>query len=152
MLPPEYHDWMVAQGYPLPPAGALAAAPGTAAQPVGAASSLRRPGAPLQLTSPAPVATYQVHPRLPAGQQRLVVSGLTADGQPWRRLRLVVDGSVLLEGADVARLETWWPLALGSHEIWLEGEQADGAETVRSAPAAITVEEFQMERLALEAP
>jgi penicillin-binding protein 1C len=154
VLPPEYYDWMAAQGYPLPPSEALAAVATPAADEGRqfAAASLRRPNAPLQLVSPAPVATYQMHPRLPAGQQRLAVSGITADGRPWQRLRLVVDGAVLLEGENAARLETWWPLTLGSHEIWLEGELRTGAATVRSAPAAITVEEFQIERLALEAP
>jgi penicillin-binding protein 1C len=163
VLPPEYYDWMVAQGYPVPPAVALtmggapatdeaADAAGDDGHRVAAAASLRRPGAPLQLVSPAPVAAYQVHPRLPAGQQRLAVSGITGDGRPWHRLRLVVDGAVLSEGADVARLETWWPLTLGRHEIWLEGEETESAATVRSTPAAITVEEFRIERLVLEAP
>ena len=66
---------------------------------VGAASGLRRPGAPLQLGEPRACGDL---PGAPAAARRPAAPGdaaaSPADGQPWRRLRLMVDGTVLRGG------------------------------------------------------
>jgi penicillin-binding protein 1C len=142
LLGPEYHDWMLSQGIALAPAGAGAAvadaAPGST-RPTSAAST---PPAPLQLASPVSYTAYQVHPGLPGASQQLEAVGYTADGRAWSSLRLVVNGSVIAEGANVARLRALWPMALGPYAFWLEGEREPGGETVRSQPAQISVDPF----------
>ena len=69
-------------------------------------------------------------------------AGYTADGRRWHSLRLVVDGEVLAEEANAARLSVWWPLTLGRHSVWLEGERSAGSATVRSNLAQVSVDPF----------
>jgi penicillin-binding protein 1C len=128
-LPPEYHDWMVSQGIPLPP-------PMPAAQ---ASASDASPAAALILAAPADLAEYQLHPGRPLASQRIDVHGYAGDGRAWASLRLVVDGQVLAAGEERASLRAWWPLEPGEHRLWLEGEEVASGETVRSAAARVTV-------------
>jgi membrane peptidoglycan carboxypeptidase len=51
-----------------------------------------QPRTPLRLIQPDAFAAYQLHPGLPAANQRLRVEGIVADGGQWAELRLVVDG------------------------------------------------------------
>jgi membrane carboxypeptidase/penicillin-binding protein PbpC len=161
LLPPEYHDWMVSRGIAIAPLGAPVAAhsglttPGTAsstgAQLAGAATGPRgaAPG-PLQLAGPASYTAYQLHPGLPPESQQLEAVGYTTDGTAWHSLRLVVNGHVLAEAANRARLQAWWPMTLGAHAIWLEGEREAGGETQRSSAAQINVDPFTVEAVTLQ--
>ena len=137
MLPPAYHDWMVSQSIALAPAQDGAQAP---------AHDVARPNAapagPLVLTAPASFANFQMHPGSPAASQQLEVAGFTSDGSAWHSLRLVLDEAVIATGSDAARLRTLWPMSLGQHRFWLEGEQTPGGATQRSNIAQITVNEY----------
>lgn len=138
LLPPEYHDWMITQDVALaPPAAAAAALAGTDAASAGRAANL-----PLRLTSPASYTDYQLHPGLEQASQQLEAAGYTAGGRAWHSLRLVVDGQVLAESANAARLSAWWPMTVGAHTLWLEGEPVAGGETVRSNVAQVNVDPF----------
>jgi hypothetical protein len=160
LLGPEYHDWMVGQGIPIAPIAAPGEAlPGTlpetlpgampaAASALPAAASAPPPA--LRLASPASYTAYQLHPGLAAASQKLEVAGYTHAGEPWHHLRLVVDGQVLAEAAAGARLRAWWPMTLGPHAIWLEGERTPGGPTTRSAPAQINVEPFTADAVTMQ--
>lgn len=139
LLPPEYHDWMVNQRIAIAPPG-MAEGEGIVAGSTDGAAA--HDNLPLRLTSPASFTAYQIHPGVPAGSQRLEATGYTADGRPWHSLRLVVDGRVLAEQEKASRLNAWWPITLGAHSVWLEGEQAAGGETIRSNVAQINVNPF----------
>ncbi len=138
-LGPEYADWMEAQGIPrMPPPAQEASQP--------AQERLALVGSPpsgqgaLVLSAPIHRSAYALHPGLPSERQRIPVSGFTGDGRPWARLRLVVDGQVLLEAQEVDRLSGWWVLSPGQHRFWLEGEPRVGEPTVRSETALVVVE------------
>jgi membrane carboxypeptidase/penicillin-binding protein PbpC len=134
-LPPAYHDWMITQGIAIAPAAEMAAN----AQDESVASQVNLP---LRLTSPASYTDYQLHPGVEQQSQRLEAAGYTTDGRPWHSLRLVVDGQVLAEQSNAARLSAWWPMTPGAHAVWLEGEPTAGAETVRSPVAQVDVDLF----------
>ena len=156
LLPPEYHDWMIGQGIAIAPVGAAtnaggpgalaAAAPGGAAQ----AGARGQPAGPLQLASPASYTAYQLHPGVPAESQRLEAVGYTTDGRAWHSLRLVLDGQAIAEQSDSARLQAWWPMTLGAHTIWLEGEREQGGETIRSQMAQINVNPFTTQSVTMQ--
>jgi membrane carboxypeptidase/penicillin-binding protein PbpC len=147
LLPPEYHDWMIGQGIAIAPLGAPAADP---AGGVTLAAARSQDSSPLQLASPASFTAYQLHPGLPAASQRLEAVGYTADGRAWSSLRLVVDGQAIAEQANSRRLRAWWPMTLGGHAIWLEGERETGGETVRSQVAQIDVDPFTTESVTMQ--
>ena len=156
LLPPDYHDWMLAQGIPLaPPTVQAALAPQllelagnkTAAAGVYAEEQLRTP---LRLIQPDAFAAYQLHPGLPAVNQRLRVEGIVADGARWAELRLVVDGATLAAAQDAARLSAWWEMAVGAHRFWIEGEPVAGGATVRSETVTVQVDEFVSDRVTWE--
>ena len=140
VLPPEYHDWMVAQGIAIAP-------PAAEARPGDSVALAKSTAPPLRLTSPAGHTAYQVHPGMPQSTQRLPVAGLAADGRLWAELRLVVDGEVITTAQDATRLDGWWLLSLGEHRFWLEGEAVAGAPTTRSGEALIQVDEFRSDQL-----
>ena len=142
VLPPEYHDWMVAQG--------IAIAPPAGEEPPDAGMALamaKNAASPLRLTSPAGHTAYQVHPGMPQSAQRLPVTGLAADGRQWAELRLVVDGEIIAATQSAARLDGWWLLSLGEHRFWLEGETVAGAPTTRSDEALIRVDEYRSDQV-----
>jgi penicillin-binding protein 1C len=151
LLPPEYHDWMVGQGIAIAPvtAAAVATRPDApmAAAPAGAYS---RPAGPLQLASPASYTAYQLHPRVPEESQRLEAVGYTTDGRAWHSLRLMLDGQAIAEQSGSARLQAWWPMTLGAHTIWLEGEREQGSETIRSQVAQIIVNPFTTQSVTMQ--
>lgn len=132
MLPPEYHDWMVSQGIPLPPTSPLAATATTA-------NAIRTTG-PLVLAAPTSNTAYQIHPGVPAERQRIEVSGYVADGTPWAELRLLVDGEVLAEAQDATRLSAWWQFTPGVHNFWLEGRRTPESDAEQTSPALVIVE------------
>ena len=142
VLPPEYHDWMVAQGIAIAPP-AVEAGPGDGVT----TATAKRATSPLVLTNPAAHTAYQVHPGMPPAAQRLPVTGLATDGRLWAELRLVVDGDVVAAAQNAARLDGWWPLSLGAHRFWLEGEATAGAPTTRSSEASIRVDEFRSDQI-----
>ena len=119
VLPPAYRDWMVSQGI------ALAPMMGAAATAQNAANAT--PAGPLVLTAPASFANFQMHPGSPAASQQLEVAGFTADGSAWHSLRLVVDDTVIASAGAAAHLRARWPMTLGQHRFWLEGEQRPAA-------------------------
>jgi penicillin-binding protein 1C len=153
LLPPEYHEWMLAQGIPIAPPAVQAALAQqlvgnkTAAAGVYAEEQSR---APLRLLKPDAFATYQLHPGLPTANQRLRVEGIVADGGHWAELRLVVDGVTIAAAQDVARLSAWWEMTVGAHRFWIEGEPDEGGATVRSDAAPVRVDEFASDRVTLE--
>jgi len=146
LLPPEYQDWMAAQGIAVaPPAVASALAqrhsgPNPKNPPTAA-------GPRLTLTQPDAFSTFQLHPGLPASSQQLAIEGIVADGQRWATLRLVVDGTPVAVAHQANRLKSRWTLQLGPHQFWLEGEAEEGAETESSAPATVQVEIFRQDSL-----
>jgi membrane carboxypeptidase/penicillin-binding protein PbpC len=144
MLGPEYHEWMVSQGLAIAPVGATNAAAASLASMSVAESS------PLQLASPASHTAYQLHPGLPGESQRLEVAGYTSDGRAWSSLRLVIDGQVIAEEADSVRLRTLWPMTLGAHAIWLEGERLTGGQTERTQAAQINVDPFAAQSVTMQ--
>lgn len=158
LLPPEYQDWMLAQGIPVaPPAvramltqGAIASGGNKAAAP-----NVYPEGQPrtlLRLLQPDAFAAYQLHPALPAANQRIPIEGIVADGSRWAELRLMVDGTPLAVAHNTDHLSAWWPMQPGEHRLWLEGEAIDGAATERSEIAMIRVSEFVRDRILFENP
>jgi hypothetical protein len=140
---------MVSRGIAIAPAGEITtvAAHMTGDTGAGAPSA---PPAPLQLAGPASYAVFQLHPGLPEASQQLEAAGYTAGGEAWHSLRLVVDGQVLAEATGSARLRAWWPMTLGVHAIWLEGEREAGGETLRSAAAQISVDPFAAQSVTMQ--
>lgn len=132
MLPPEYHDWMVSQGIPLPPPNAKNTFVGT--------PTTARPGGPLVLSAPTSNTAYKIHPGVPLDRQRIEVSGYVSDGTSWAELRLLVDGRVLAEAQNAARLRAWWQFTPGSHTFWLEGRRTIDSEIERTSEAFVLVE------------
>ena len=143
-LPVPYHDWMQAQGIPLPPDTGPADA--TAANQFMAASPemMQAPGTtgPLVLRSPTHRSRYQLHPGAPGAVQQIALSGYANDGGRWAALRFMVDGLAVISADNARQLEGWWPLQLGEHQVWLEGERTAGAGIERSEVATITVDPF----------
>jgi penicillin-binding protein 1C len=156
LLPPEYHDWMLAQGIPIAPPAVQAALapqlPELAGNKTAAAGvyAEEQPRTPLRLIQPDAFAAYQLHPGLPAANQRLRVEGIVADGGRWAELRLVVDGTTIASAQNAARLNAWWEMAIGAHRFWIEGEQTEGAATVRSEAVTVQVDEFVSDRVTWE--
>ena len=153
LLPPEYHDWMIGQGIAIAPVNAagnttqlVADAPGDALAP-GAHS---QPAGPLQLASPASYTAYQLHPGVPGESQRLEAVGYTTDGRAWHNLRLMLDGQAIAQETGSTRLQAWWPMTLGAHTIWLEGEREQGGETIRSQEAQINVNPFTAQSVTMQ--
>ncbi len=147
---------MIGQGIAIAPVGAAtnaggpgalaAAAPGGAAQ----AGAGGQPAGPLRLASPASYTAYQLHPGVPEKSQRLEAVGYTTDGRAWHSLRLMLDGQAIAAGAGSARLQAWWPMTLGAHTIWLEGEREQGGETIRSQVAQINVDPFTTQSVTMQ--
>ena len=153
LLPPEYHDWMIGQGIAIAPVNAagataqlVAAGPGDASP----SSARSHPAGPLQLASPASYTAYQLHPGVPGDSQRLEAVGYTTDGRAWHNLRLMLDGQAIAEQANSTRLQAWWPMTLGAHTIWLEGEREPGGETIRSQMAQINVNPFTTQSVTMQ--
>lgn len=157
LLPPEYHDWMVAQGLPIADCGLLDDCPPHFAlaqnktPPLGQPIA-NTPAASLVLSAPLANARYQIHPGLPEEHQRIEVAGYARDGRPWATLRLVMDGVVLAEAADATRIQSWWRLTPGEHRFWIEGQQRGteaGDEVITSLEALVVVEPFSVQQLTL---
>lgn len=138
VLPPIYHDWMVAQGLPMPP---LPAPPDAAAHTATGGHDEERAG-PLILTAPTSNTAYAIHPGVPRERQRVQVAGYAAGGATWATLRLVKDGLVLAQADNAARLSTWWVFEPGFHHFWLEGEATPDGPTVRTQAALVEVTAF----------
>ncbi|MCC6453743.1 MAG: transglycosylase domain-containing protein [Caldilineaceae bacterium] len=132
LLPPEYHDWMISQGIPLPP-------PSNTALAAASTNSIRATG-PLILAAPTSNTAYQIHPGVPRDRQRIEVNGYVADGTPWAELRLIVDGEVLADAQDATRLRAWWQFTPGSHHFWLEGRRTSDSEIERTNPSLVLIE------------
>jgi hypothetical protein len=147
LLPPEYQDWMAAQGIPILDCYTqLAGCSPAATQPAQDAGAPNRPA--LVLTAPTSNTAYQLHPGVPLENQRIEVAGYVAQGEPWAALRLMHNGAVLATAAPAGastRLRAWWTLAPGEHRFWLEGEQSAGGETISTPPALIVVEHFTVQ-------
>lgn len=156
LLPPEYHEWMTAQGLPIADCAGLNECPSgpTAAHADGAAIVARPAasgnGSPLVLSAPLPNTAYQIHPSLPEEHQRIEVTGYVRDGSPWAILRLVKDGVVLAEASNATRIQSWWRLTAGEHRFWIEGlpeAVEEGAAVAASSRAYVVVEPFSIQQL-----
>ena len=146
VLGPEYVDWMVEQGIALaPPVGEDEDVP--AEDRVATFDEFAR--TPIVLTAPVSHTAYQIHPGVPRSRQRIEVSGYVQDGTPWAELRLIKDGTVLLDDEWVERLRTWWIFEEGEHHFWIEGRLSGDSLLVRSEPAIVQVNPFGTEVLAL---
>jgi membrane carboxypeptidase/penicillin-binding protein PbpC len=132
MLPPEYHDWMVSQGIPLAPPSLDAVA--------GASTPAVHSTGPLVLAAPTSNTAYRIHPGVPPDRQRVEVSGFVADGTSWAELRLMVDGRVIAEAQNAARLSVWWQFTPGNHTFWIEGKRLSGSEVESTAHALVVIE------------
>lgn len=158
LLPPEYHDWMLAQGIPIAPPSVRAmlaqGESGRDGNKTGAPNVYAegQPRAPLRLIQPDAFAAYQLHPALPAANQRLQVEGMVVDGGEWAELRLMVDGEPLAVAHNTDRLSAWWPMEIGEHRFWMEGEAVRDADTLRSEVAIIRVSEFVKDPITLGEP
>jgi hypothetical protein len=147
---------MLAQGIPIAPPAVQAALapqlPELAGNKTAAAGvyAEEQPRTPLRLIQPDAFAAYQLHPGLPAANQRLRVEGIVADGGRWAELRLVVDGTTIASAQNAARLNAWWEMAIGAHRFWIEGEQTEGGATVRSEAVTVQVDEFVSDRVTWE--
>ncbi len=148
-LPPEYTDWMIGQGIPLPPPlprqdlvrQAAHHAPDATALPAAAAGEPNRDPF-LRLAEPTSQTAYRLHPGVPASSQRIRISGYAPDGGLWAELRLVKDGVVLTEQQDIARLSAWWPLEPGDHLFWMEGMQTPDGPLYRSETSFVQVKPY----------
>jgi hypothetical protein len=136
LLPPEYHEWMVSQGVPLPPPTAELL---TATSPQTGATNLNTLD-PLLLAAPTSNTAYRIHPGVPRARQKIEVSGFTGDGTSWAVLRLMVDGTVLAEAQHANRLRAWWQFTPGNHSFWLEGQRSPDGPIERTAAALVVVE------------
>jgi penicillin-binding protein 1C len=132
LLPPEYHDWMVSQGIPLPPP--------LGSETQGASPATIQTTGPLVLDAPASNTAYRIHPGVPLERQRIEVSGFATDGTSWAELRLMVDGQMLAEAQNAGRLSAWWHFTQGNHTFWIEGTRESGGELERTAPALVVIE------------
>ncbi|RPJ49521.1 MAG: penicillin-binding protein, partial [Chloroflexi bacterium] len=84
-------------------------------------------GGALQLTSPAPLTTYQISSSLPLRDQRIPLEAAGPDH--------LASVTLWVDGQPVAALETppyraWWQLAPGKHEAWAEAITGDGERLV----------------------
>jgi hypothetical protein len=131
LLPPEYHDWMVSQGIPLPP---------PTQDVMETTAVMAKATGPLVLAAPTSNTAYLLHPGVPRDRQRIEVSGYVADGAPWAELRLLADGQLLAEAQDATRLRAWWEFAPGSHTFWLEGKRRVDSQVEQTAPALVVIE------------
>jgi membrane carboxypeptidase/penicillin-binding protein PbpC len=134
VLPPAYHDWMLAQGVPLPPPAAAAATPGTV--------SASQAAGPLVLTAPTSNTAYRIHPGVPRERQRIEIAGYVASGERWAELRLMQDGVTLAEANDAGRMSVWWMLTPGAHRFWMEGRRTSTDLSVTSDAALVIVDDF----------
>ncbi|CAN5725907.1 PBP1A family penicillin-binding protein [soil metagenome] len=137
-LPPEYTNWMLAQG--------IALAPPDQDRNSSLATGNRQPTTPntqpLVLTAPTSNIGYEIHPGVPRERQRIEVAGYSADGAVWAELRLIKDGTLLAQATNATRISAWWVLEPGQHQFWLEGTQKTAGAQVRSDRAAVIVENF----------
>ncbi|MEZ4726437.1 MAG: transglycosylase domain-containing protein [Caldilineaceae bacterium] len=151
LLPPEYHDWMVSQGIPIEDCrltivDCSTAVPSANATDNRQSSILNRQSSILNpqliLQEPTSHTAYQIHPGLPRANQRIAISGYTADGAQWAALRLIKDETVLTETQHAIRIQSWWVLEPGQHQFWLEGKPTADADWIRSNQAFVVVENF----------
>ncbi len=152
LLPPQYHDWMVAQG--------IARAPRTVAVPSSVSGESVRngeqAGAPantgvpnagaLLLDAPTSNTAYRLHPGLPQASQRIQVGGYVQDGAAWSALRIVAEGPqgtrVVADAVDASRVAAWWAIEPGTWRFRLEGRRTPDAATEQSDAAVVVVEEM----------
>ena len=89
----------------------------------------------LVLVSPRPNTTYRLTPNLDPSAQQLLLEALA--GQGMSQITFWVDGN-LLTSVSESPFQAWWPLIVGTHQLWAQGVNASG-ETVRSDTVTITV-------------
>jgi membrane carboxypeptidase/penicillin-binding protein PbpC len=126
VLPPELMDWGkgVAWPEPLP-----------AVRP--SETSRDSPLEPLAVISPDPNSVFRLDPRLPARNQRIVLSAQLSGEEDLQRVILHVDGQpVAVVTAPPYR--AFWPLERGEHLITAVGYHADGV-ALESEPVRIAV-------------
>ena len=87
------------------------------------------------LLSPRNNATYRLDPAFDLSAQQLLVEA--APGQSITHVTLWVDG-YLLAALDAPSYQAWWPLSLGEHQFWAQGESFSG-EIVTSEMVSINV-------------
>lgn len=137
MLPAEYREWMNSNGIELPP-------PFPTVEQIASLQANNQPraltSAPLILTAPIANSTFRIAPGLPPESQRIELTGFANTGASWHNLRIVKDGESVVSDLDIDHISTWWTLEAGTHHFWLEGEETEGDEAVRSQEAIIVVE------------
>jgi hypothetical protein len=89
----------------------------------------------LVLLSPGPNTTYRIDPTFDASAQQLEIEA--AVGLGVSRVTIWVDGKPIAD-LDLAPYQTWWSLSVGEHEIWAQGQNANG-ELIKSEVVTITV-------------
>jgi hypothetical protein len=135
LLPAAYHDWITAQGVPLPPPIAQDALPSE-----GEPAPAQPASGPLILTTPTSNTAYQIHPGVPLDRQRVEIAGHVVDGRPWAELRLMHNGEILASASQATRLHAWWSFTPGNHQFWIEGHATPAGELVRTPAALVIIE------------
>jgi hypothetical protein len=64
----------------------------------------------------------------------------------------MVDGAPLAVAHNTDRLSAWWPMEIGEHRFWVEGETVRGADALRSEIAIIRVSEFVKDPITFSGP
>ncbi|HEX9028303.1 MAG TPA: penicillin-binding transpeptidase domain-containing protein, partial [Anaerolineales bacterium] len=127
-LPPAAQAWAHSQGLTL-----LSDVQTTPAS--GPGSNAGLPTDPIQLTSPDPNAIFRLAPDLPADQQKIAIQAAGEAGL--REVTLWVDGNMIARLVS-APYQTWWSLAIGSHQAWAEAIRQNG-EKVTSQVVSFSV-------------
>ncbi len=83
-----------------------------------------QPASALTIISPAPNTVYRLSGSLPGSAQKIRLAAIGEAGL--RQVTIYVDGAPVATLTE-APFEFWWPLAIGTHEVWAEGVLASGA-------------------------
>ncbi|UCC63810.1 MAG: PBP1A family penicillin-binding protein [Anaerolineae bacterium] len=140
LLPPELADWGRSHGIELPPKVVFPGLPSgdqVADRVVLAPVSAALPT--LALISPDPWTVYRVSPRLPTGEQRIIVQAQPGKGVSLAEVTLLADGRPLA----TERRQPYralWALTAGEHTFQAVGRDASGQQ-VASEIVVVTVME-----------
>ncbi len=126
VLPPELAEWGRMQGIEAPSVALLShfptgdqASDGASFLPVSSSVS------PIILISPDPWTVYRISPRLPAGEQRIVVEARPGNNARLAEVELLVDG-LLLTTLPCPPYRALWTLAPGEHTFQAVGRDLSG--------------------------
>ena len=123
-LPPQAHPWARSQGITLL----------SDLQPSGMTANWAE--YPLQIVTPGNHDIFHLNPNLNIEAQRLHIEAVNATGVI--QVTLWLDGE-LLATLNSPPFEAWWPLEVGEHSLWAEGQMLNG-EPLKSPVVTFQVE------------